>query len=304
MAAAAFDTLSVARELEAAGIGRAQAEAIAQAINHSDERGASKAGLETAVAGLETRLRADLTSKADDLRDAVAGLASKADLEAAVAGLATRSELHNAVADLTSKADLRDAVAGLASKAGLEAAVAGLATRSELSVVRDAIAGLRWTIVLTCRLHVRHRPSGIRPALTCLVATGPAAPSSRCRTSSGTPSQSRSPQAAVTGRFRRLGLGGTELARAQCGTVREKVLKVGAEIRLSVRKVWLSMSESDPRAEWFRRILARLQAIPLRCSAIGVVVQCRHRRTMLPLVRVYSPPHAAGPSFRGHRGVT
>ena len=277
MAAAAFDTLSVARELEAAGIGRAQAEAIAQAINHSDERGASKAGLETAVAGLETRLRADLTSKAD-LRDAVAGLASKAGLEAAVAGLATRSELHNAVA--------------------------GLATRSELSVVRDAIAGLRWTIVLTCRLHVRHRPSGIRPALTCLVATGPAAPSSRCRTSSGTPSQSRSPQAAVTGRFRRLGLGGTELARAQCGTVREKVLKVGAEIRLSVRKVWLSMSESDPRAEWFRRILARLQAIPLRCSAIGVVVQCRHRRTMLPLVRVYSPPHAAGPSFRGHRGVT
>ena len=290
MAAAAFDTLSVARELEAAGIGRAQAEAIAQAINHSDERGASKAGLETAVAGLETRLRADLTSKAD-LRDAVAGLASKAGLRDAVAGLA-------------SKAGLEAAVAGLATRSELHNAVAGLATRSELSVVRDAIAGLRWTIVLTCRLHVRHRPSGIRPALTCLVATGPAAPSSRCRTSSGTPSQSRSPQAAVTGRFRRLGLGGTELARAQCGTVREKVLKVGAEIRLSVRKVWLSMSESDPRAEWFRRILARLQAIPLRCSAIGVVVQCRHRRTMLPLVRVYSPPHAAGPSFRGHRGVT
>ena len=37
--------------------------------------------------------------------------------------------------------------------------------------------------------------------------------------------------------LRRLGLEGTELARAQCGTIREKVLKVGAEIRVSVRKV-------------------------------------------------------------------
>ena len=66
--------------------------------------------------------------------------------------------------------------------------------------------------------------------------------------------------------FRRPGLGGTKRARAQCGTTREKVLKVGAEIRVSVRKVWLSMSGRDPRAEWFRRILARLQAIPHRCS--------------------------------------
>ena len=65
--------------------------------------------------------------------------------------------------------------------------------------------------------------------------------------------------------LRRLGLVGTELARAQCGTIREKVLKVGAEIRVSVRKVWLSMSESYPRAGLFRRILARLEAIPLRC---------------------------------------
>ena len=72
--------------------------------------------------------------------------------------------------------------------------------------------------------------------------------------------------------FRRPGLGGTKRARAQCGTTREKVLKVGAEIRVSVRKVWLSMSGRDPRAEWLRRILARLQAVPLRCSVIGVVV--------------------------------
>ena len=65
--------------------------------------------------------------------------------------------------------------------------------------------------------------------------------------------------------LRRIGLAGTELARAQCTTIREKVLKVGAQIRVSVRKVWLSMSESYPRAGLFRAILARLEAIPLRC---------------------------------------
>ena len=64
--------------------------------------------------------------------------------------------------------------------------------------------------------------------------------------------------------LRRLGLAGTELARAQCGTIREKVLKIGAQIRVSVRKVWLSMSESYPRAGLFRAVLARLEAIPIR----------------------------------------
>ena len=65
--------------------------------------------------------------------------------------------------------------------------------------------------------------------------------------------------------LRSTGLRGTELARAQCGTIREKVLKIGAQIRVSVRKVGLSMSESYPRAVLFRAVLARLEAIPLRC---------------------------------------
>ena len=121
MPAAAFDTLGAARELEAAGIARVQAEAIAQVINHGDERGVSKADLDAMIAGLETRLRADLASKAD-LRDAIADLATRAELREAVAGLATRTELREAVA--------------------------GLATRAELSAIRDAIAGMRWTIGL------------------------------------------------------------------------------------------------------------------------------------------------------------
>ena len=108
MPAAAFDTLGAARELEAAGIARVQAEAIAQVINHGDERGVSKADLDAMIAGLETRLRADLASKAD----------------------------------------LRDAIADLATQAELREAVAGLATRTELSAIRDAIAGMRWIIGL------------------------------------------------------------------------------------------------------------------------------------------------------------
>ena len=46
-------------------------------VNHGDERGVSKADLDATIAGLETRLRADLAAKAD-LRDAVAGLATRA----------------------------------------------------------------------------------------------------------------------------------------------------------------------------------------------------------------------------------
>ena len=42
-----------------------------------------------------------------------------------------------------------------------------------------------------------------------------------------------------------LGLQGTEFARAQCTTIRLKLLKIGARIRLTVRNVWISMSEDQ-----------------------------------------------------------
>ena len=65
--------------------------------------------------------------------------------------------------------------------------------------------------------------------------------------------------------LRRLGLVGTELAKAQCGTIRLKLFKVGAQVRISLRKVWIAFSESYPYAELFRQILLKLQRIPLRC---------------------------------------
>jgi len=61
--------------------------------------------------------------------------------------------------------------------------------------------------------------------------------------------------------LRRLGLEGTELAKAQCDTIRLNLLKIGAQIRVSVRKVWMSFSESYPYLNLFQQVLARLQQI-------------------------------------------
>ena len=65
--------------------------------------------------------------------------------------------------------------------------------------------------------------------------------------------------------LRRLGLQGTELAKAQCDTIRLKLFKIGTRIRVSVRKVWISFSESYPYFNLFQQVLLRLQQIPLRC---------------------------------------
>ncbi len=62
--------------------------------------------------------------------------------------------------------------------------------------------------------------------------------------------------------LRRLGLAGTELARAQATTIRLKLLKIGTRLRITVRKVWLSFSETYPYASVFARIVANLRAQP------------------------------------------
>jgi len=58
--------------------------------------------------------------------------------------------------------------------------------------------------------------------------------------------------------LRRLGTRGTELARAQCTTLRLKLLKVAVRVRVTVRKLWLSYAQSYPYAELFVRVLANL----------------------------------------------
>jgi hypothetical protein len=68
--------------------------------------------------------------------------------------------------------------------------------------------------------------------------------------------------------LRRLGLKGTELAGAQCSTIRLKLLKIGAAIQVTVRKIWVSLAESYPYRRIFQQVydtLIRLCPTPRRC---------------------------------------
>ena len=62
---------------------------------------------------------------------------------------------------------------------------------------------------------------------------------------------------------RRLGAERTAFARAQCTTLRLKLLKVGVRVKITVRKVWLSFAQSYPYAQSFAQVLANLQRRPL-----------------------------------------
>ena len=43
--------------------------------------------------------------------------------------------------------------------------------------------------------------------------------------------------------------------RDRCNTVRLKLLKIGAQIRITVRKIWVSLSTGYPYLELFRHCL-------------------------------------------------
>jgi Transposase DDE domain group 1 len=58
--------------------------------------------------------------------------------------------------------------------------------------------------------------------------------------------------------LRRLGLQGTEMAQAQCQTIRLKLLKIGAQIQVTVRRVCLSLAAGYPFREIFTRVYANL----------------------------------------------
>jgi Transposase DDE domain group 1 len=59
--------------------------------------------------------------------------------------------------------------------------------------------------------------------------------------------------------LRRLGLRGTELAQAQAATIRTKLLKIGAQIRVTVRKVWVSMASSYPWQDVYKAVWSNLR---------------------------------------------
>jgi hypothetical protein len=50
-------------------------------------------------------------------------------------------------------------------------------------------------------------------------------------------------------------------AQAQCDTLRLRLLKVGAVVRVSVRRVWVSLSEAYPWREWFVQVWENLRRL-------------------------------------------
>ena len=65
---------------------------------------------------------------------------------------------------------------------------------------------------------------------------------------------------------RRVGLAGTELARAQVGTIRTRLFKLAGLVRVSVRRVTLALSSVFPLQRLFAQALANVQrTFPLRC---------------------------------------
>lgn len=68
--------------------------------------------------------------------------------------------------------------------------------------------------------------------------------------------------------LREYGLQGTVLGRAQCDTIRLKLFKIGARVRITFRKIWISFTESYPYQQLYRAVchnIRSLPPIPIRC---------------------------------------
>ena len=54
------------------------------------------------------------------------------------------------------------------------------------------------------------------------------------------------------------GLAGTKLAQATCGTIRLRLFKIGAVVRVTARRVWVQLSSAYPLQELFAAVSQRL----------------------------------------------
>jgi hypothetical protein len=59
--------------------------------------------------------------------------------------------------------------------------------------------------------------------------------------------------------LRQKGLPGTVLEKARCDTIRLKLLKIGAIVRVSVRRVWFSLAQSCPYQQVFAQVFENLR---------------------------------------------
>ena len=71
--------------------------------------------------------------------------------------------------------------------------------------------------------------------------------------------------------LRQYGLAETELAQAQCNTIRVRLLKIGAVIGVHVRRVTVALSEAYPLRELFVGVWEKLRAVApgVRPAVVG-----------------------------------
>jgi len=96
--------------------------------------------------------------------------------------------------------------------------------------------------------------------------------------------------------LRYLGLKDTELARTQCGTIRTRLLKIGAQVRLSIRRICISLLcelprrarlragiTGDPGRHCLQRRSLSFHSIPIGCvNPIDGVLAKRRRALFAP----------------------
>jgi hypothetical protein len=59
--------------------------------------------------------------------------------------------------------------------------------------------------------------------------------------------------------LRRLGLAGTEWAQAQAGTIRLKLLKIAAQVRITARRIWVRYNCAYPWQNVFAAVWTALR---------------------------------------------
>jgi hypothetical protein len=59
--------------------------------------------------------------------------------------------------------------------------------------------------------------------------------------------------------LRRVGLVGTRWARAQCHSIREKLLKIGGQVRVSVRRVYISLTSGYPWKQTLGQVVGNIR---------------------------------------------
>ena len=104
--------------------------------------------------------------------------------------------------------------------------------------------------------------------------------------------------------LRRIGLRHTQFASATCGTIRLKLLKIGAQVRKSVRRIKIAMASACPYQTEYHLAYLYLRAPPP--SERAGIPSCRphhgplpHDPNLFPLRRHASAPSAPPPSSTG-----